>query len=274
MNPDGKAVSRLFAFLLTAVLLASGSAVQEKATVEITYLANEGVMISSAGKKVLIDALLREGLEEYQRVPSDQLEKIETGRAPFDKVSVALVSHFHRDHFDARSVARFLENNPQSVVASSTEVVEAVRKEQSEKTRQRIREVMPDWKQRVQQNFDGIEVTFLRIRHTHQRNYGVHNLGHIIRMGGKKFLHIGDAEVLAENFAGLSLQQEGIEVALLPFWFLISDAGRAVVNDHIKPRHIVALHIPPQGAENWARQIKASYAEAMICTEPMQKKSF
>ncbi len=274
MNLVRKAVSRLFAFLLTAALFVCGAAAQEKATVEITYIANEGLMISSGGKKVLIDALLREGLDEYQRVPSDQLEKIETGRAPFDKVSVALVSHFHKDHFDSASVARFLENNPQATLASSTQVVEAVRKEQSEKIRQRIREVMPDWKQRVQHSFDGIEVTFLRIRHTHQRNYGVHNLGHIIRMGGKKFLHIGDAEVLAENFISLGLDKEGIDVALLPFWFLISDAGRAVVNDQIKPRHIVALHIPPQGAEMWARQIKASYPDAMICAEPMQKRSF
>ncbi|MEW6212104.1 MAG: MBL fold metallo-hydrolase, partial [Acidobacteriota bacterium] len=261
------------AFVLAVALLCNATA-QQKATAEITYIANEGVMISSAGKKVLIDVLLREGLEEYERVPSDQLEKIETGRAPFDKVSVALVSHFHKDHFDARSAARFLENNPQSTLASSTQVVEAVRKEQSEKIRQRIHEVMPDWRQRIQRSFDGVEVTFLRIRHTHQRNYGVHNLGHIIRMGGKKFLHIGDAEVMAENFIPLGLEREGIDVALVPFWFLISDAGRAIVNDLINPRHIVALHIPLQGAEEWARQIKAAYPQAMICAEQMQKRSF
>lgn len=273
MSFTTKTSCKAFAFFL-AVALAFGATAQEKATVEITYIANEGLMISSGGKKVLIDVLLREGLEEYQRVPADQLEKIETGKAPFDKVSVALVSHFHKDHFDATSVARFLENNPQAVVASSTQVVESVRKESNEKIRQHIREVMPDWKQRIQQSFNGIDVTFLRIRHTHQRNYGVHNLGHIIHIGGKKFLHIGDAEALAENFADLSLEREGIDVALLPFWFLISDAGRAIVNDHIKPRHIVALHIPPQGAENWARQVKASYPEAMICAEPMQKRNF
>jgi L-ascorbate metabolism protein UlaG (beta-lactamase superfamily) len=268
------AKTQTLAFFLAAALVICGTAARQKASVEITYIANEGLMISSGGKKVLIDSLLREGLEGYQRVPTDQLEKIETGRAPFDKVSVALVSHFHKDHFDAASVARFLENNPQSVVASSTQVVESVSKGSNEKIRQRIREVLPDWKQRIQQSFDGVDVTFLRIRHTHQRNYGVHNLGHIIRIGGKKFLHIGDAEALAENFADLGLERESIDVALLPFWFLISDAGRAIVNDLIKPKHIVALHIPPQEAERWAQQIKTAYPEAMICAEPMQKRSF
>jgi|GEM_PF-3985108 len=46
-----------FAVLLVACIAASRS---QPPTVEVTYIANEGVLISSDGKQVLIDGLHRE----------------------------------------------------------------------------------------------------------------------------------------------------------------------------------------------------------------------
>ena len=80
------------------------------ATVEITYIANEGVLISSAGKQVLIDGLHREYERAYAFLPPPHREKIETAKAPFDQIDLLLVSHRHLDH--TAGLAYLLRVNP------------------------------------------------------------------------------------------------------------------------------------------------------------------
>ena len=44
------------------------------------------------------------------------------------------------------------------------------------------------------------------------------NMGHIIRLGGKKLLHVGDADTSIENFEKFNLDEEQIDIAFLPDW--------------------------------------------------------
>src|SRR5687768_12633750 len=74
----------------------------------ITYLANEGVMLSSGGATVLIDALFGEGLRGYGVVSKPTRVRLEGATAPFDRVSAVLTTHIHPDHFDASGVAAHL----------------------------------------------------------------------------------------------------------------------------------------------------------------------
>ena len=270
------AIKLIALFLIAPVCFACRTTAQEQPSLEVTYIANEGMLISSGEKSVLIDSLYREGVSGYELVPKAELEKLETAQPPFDKVNLILVSHPHRDHFDPQSTGRHLENNPQAVLASSQQVVEALEKEfpNYQQVKSRIRQVMPQGSEVIRLSFDRIDVAFFRLRHGHQRNYGMHNLGHIIKIGGKKLLHIGDAETTIENFAKFNLKNEEIDIALMPFWYLIDGAGRTIVDEHIKPRHIVALHIPPQESGKWARQIKEFYPDAMICARPLEKRKY
>jgi len=60
--------------------------------VTITFLANEGVMLSAGGRKVLIDALFLKYGPEYA-VPADStLASLQRARIPFDSVDVILVT--------------------------------------------------------------------------------------------------------------------------------------------------------------------------------------
>lgn len=272
---------KLFAlFLIAPVCFAcrttAQDTAQEKPSLEVTYIANEGMLISSGEKRVLIDSLYREGVSGYELVPKVELEKLETAQPPFDKVNLILVSHPHRDHFDPRSAGRHLENNSQAVLASSQQIVEALEKEFAnyQKVKSRIRQVMPEGSEVIRLSFDGIDVAFFRLRHGYERNYGVHNLGHIIKIGGKKLLHIGDAETAIENFAKFNLKNEEIDIALMPFWYLLDETGRTIVDEHIKPKHIVALHIPPRDSEKSAQRIKEFYPDAMVCAQPMEKRTY
>ena len=93
-------------------------------SVEITYIANEGVLISSGGKQVLIDGLHREYGPEYAFLPTAERDKIENAKAPFDAIDLILVSHRHLDHFHPESVGLHLQNSPRAFLVSSQQVVD------------------------------------------------------------------------------------------------------------------------------------------------------
>src|SRR5215207_7881776 len=88
-------------------------------TVEITYIANEGVLIRSGDKQVLIDGLHREYGPEYAFLPDAQRVQIETAKAPFNEIDLILVSHRHLDHFHPESVGLHLQHNPKGFLVSS-----------------------------------------------------------------------------------------------------------------------------------------------------------
>ena len=62
----------------STVAVIAGSDVSPASQVTITYLANEGIMVSSGDKAVLVDALFRHGVSGYERHEPAELEKIET----------------------------------------------------------------------------------------------------------------------------------------------------------------------------------------------------
>ncbi len=238
-------------------------------TLTITYLANEGLLLCSADAGVLIDVLFRAGIDPYAKVPPDALEAAEMAQPPYD-VDAVLVSHPHRDHFDPASVARHLENNPSARLISSQQVVDAVQGVDAEMGGQMVA-VTPDWGQRDTVQAGGARIDVLRIRHGSRRNYGIHNLGHIIELGGKKVLHIGDAEMDPAHFAPFNLPDAGVDVALIPFWFLTDATGRSIVNQHIRPNHIIAVHLPPSEAARWGPVIRSHYPAAQIARQSGQQ---
>ncbi len=83
----------IFLFAFAAVNLACSSAepapfipsadrgeeIPAAASLEVRYIANEGVLISSRDKRVLIDGLHRKYKDDYAFLPDAEREKIESG---------------------------------------------------------------------------------------------------------------------------------------------------------------------------------------------------
>jgi L-ascorbate metabolism protein UlaG (beta-lactamase superfamily) len=138
----------------------------------------------------------------------------------------------------------------------------------------RVTAATPTWKERVAMKVSGIDFEVLGIRHGTGRHASVQNLGHIIKLGGKKLLHVGDADTAMENFEDLKLNEEGIDVAFIPFWFLIDTEGQSIVRDLIKPKHIIAVHISPRDRDDAAEQIRKAFPEATAFTTMLEKKSY
>jgi L-ascorbate metabolism protein UlaG (beta-lactamase superfamily) len=258
------------------VALSTDAATNQSGTVEITYIANEGVLIAADGKQVLIDGLHREYQPAYAFLPSAEREKIETAKPPFDRLDLILVSHLHLDHFHSESVGLHLQHNSKAQLVSSQQVVNEVEKnfKSFAAIKARVTGVTPPWKEKVTMKAAGVDFEILGLRHGTGRHATIQNLGHVIKLGGKKILHIGDADTSLENFEKLNLDEEQIDIALLPFWFLVGSEGQTVVREHIKPRQIIAVHISPAESDKIAAQIKQAFPGAVAFTTLLEKKVY
>jgi L-ascorbate metabolism protein UlaG (beta-lactamase superfamily) len=251
----------------------------------ISYLANEGFLITGGNRSVLIDALFREGVKGYATVSQANREKLENAGGPFDKIDLALATHFHADHFDALAVSNHLIRNPRALFVSTNQAVEKLKAshKQFDSFESRAVAAFPKEGERVRLTHNGVGLQALNI--THGRNRPVENLGFIIEVAGWKLLHIGDSEATADDFRLNGLKREAIDIAFLPFWYFLHDAGRKAVRDEIQPRHIVLMHIPPPDANDeyinrrggWAKalgEIKADFPNAVWFEREMERKEF
>lgn len=248
----------------------------QEPTLEITYIANEGVLISSGDKQVLIDGLHREYKPAYAFLPAAEREQIETAKAPFDKINLILVSHLHLDHFHPESIGLHLKHNPGATLVSSQQVVELLEKDfkDYQSVKVRVTTATPPLKERVAMKVAGIDFEMLGVGHGSGTFHWVQNLGHLIKLGGKKILHVGDADPSADIFERFNLDEEGIDVAVLPVWFLLGKEGQRVIREHIKPKHIIAVHISPADAEKAAGQVKRVFPSAVAFTTMLEKRQY
>ncbi len=216
--------------------LEAGDTDPREATLEITYIANEGVLISSCDKQVLIDGLHREYKRAYAFLPAGEREKIELAHAPFDEVDLILVSHVHFDHFHPESIGLHLMHNPEAMLVSSHQVVEAVEKNFNDYAaiKSRVTGATPLLKERIAMKAAAIDFDVHGLGHGSGRHDSIQNLGHVIRMGGKKLRHLGDAAPSTEIFETFNLDEEGIDIAFIPSGFLNEEYGQALVRTHIK----------------------------------------
>ena len=253
---------------------------------EVRYLANEGFLLEAGGRRVLIDGLFGAGIGGYPAVPPELRAQLEAGTGAWGGIEVALASHFHGDHFAAGAVARFLESNPQAVFVSTPQAIQrlgahltaedAVAGTNRIRLLARVRSVLPVEGSTRRLEFDGIEIEIFNLHHG-RREPPVENLGLIVSVEGIRFLHLGDTEAKLETFEPYLEKLRGVDVALLPFWFLSSEWRAEMVRDRIRPGSIVVAHLPEPDAptshfgrwndyDDLVRSLGAAFPEARIPT--------
>ncbi len=160
--------------------------------------------------------------------------------------------------------------------ASSQQVVDEVAAKFSEYAlvKERVTPINYSLKSIQPMKISGIDVTFLGVGHGSGRHASIQNLGHVINIGGKKLLHIGDADISTEIFDAFDLEQQGIDIAFLPSWFLTSKSGKELVESYIKPKHVIAVHVGPGDAEATSREVKKNFPAADVFSTMLEKRSF
>ena len=120
-------------------------------------------------------------------------------------------------------------------------------------------------------NQGGIKIKFLGLRHANKQHLSIQNLGHLIEIDGKKLLHIGDADMTAENFSAFNLAQEKIDIAFIPYWFLLTMDGLDLVQKQFNPKYIVAVHISPNDAQQISAQFKEDMPDVVTLTKVLEE---
>lgn len=248
----------------------------------ITYVGNAGVFISYAGHGVLIDAIVRRGIPPYITAPAALREKIERAESPFDEVELVLATHYHADHFDAGAVWRHLDYNASAVFVSTPQAAaRVVATPSSAELEERVIASYPAEGTRERLSFAGIEFDVLNLHHGRERRPSVANIGFVIYIEELRVLHVGDTEVSVDELMPYALHEDSIDVAFIPYWHLLSEAGKGLV-DLIQPQRLVAIHVPsPSSAPSYftplrtldalVTQLERDYPGIVVFREPFQR---
>ena len=226
----------------------------------ITALANAGVMLSDGRRAVLIDALFRDGVEGYARLDAAERARLERAQPAYDAVRLVLVTHWHADHFDAAAVGAFLAKNRRARAVLAAQVA-ATLADRTDRTRIEI--LTPGHGQISRADVNGLPVAVVRLDHNPSRNFPNEHVGQAVRLGGRLVLHVGDADPKAENFRGAE-PLAPVDVAIVPYWYLVSDAGRAIVRDQLRARQVIAVHIEPEKAERIEADVTRAWPGARV----------
>jgi L-ascorbate metabolism protein UlaG (beta-lactamase superfamily) len=248
---------------LAAAIVLGLAASPAPPAVRITYLANEGVLIEGPCA-VLVDALQRDSLGSYARHPPDVQQKLEAAQPPFDKVGLALATHYHLDHWDPGAIARFLGSNPSAVFASTPEATAMMPYD----VRGRVKALgTAGGPGALRLEASGARVQAIPLDHG-----TTPHLAYRIECGGRILAHLGDADPSEANFARLA-QAGSVDVALVPFWWLNDAGGRAFLKDRWKPRHLVAFHL---GADDTMAvdRIRRDTPQAWVCTRQGESRRY
>lgn len=241
--------------------------------ISITYLANSGFMISSSKQKVIIDALFNQSYGKYE-LPSDNLIlKMRNSEGPFDKIDLYLVTHNHGDHFYAPYVKDFLNNHPETFLVSSKEVCNQLNNEN--KLKCRIKDISLDLGQSSDTIINDIHLKIFRLRHLMDTTgHRVSNYAFLINLDGIKIFHPGDItfEWDKDLLDSFNLGKEKIDILFVPY-FDISEVSQKYINDVIKPKYIVANHIPPKDFALESKNFLNVYTDGIVLEKELDTKN-
>lgn len=244
--------------------------------VNITYIANEGVLIHSPDKKIIIDGLFDDFYEAYLSPDQALRQTMYNGQAPFDQIDLVLATHIHRDHFEAQIAGKFLSNHHESKLLSSQQIHEDL-KENYVPFKSIEKQIIAHERvlYTVEEVVNGITVMTFFIHHSGgERTKSIENMGFIITLNGKRILHLGDSDMDIERFKSLDLKQYNIDIALVPYWYLSDDKGSQILSEWIKPAHLIGIHFPLVGSPMMLEEIAKNHPESKVFQKSLETISF
>jgi L-ascorbate metabolism protein UlaG (beta-lactamase superfamily) len=281
MRISTKRNALILAFVL--VLSAKGLCQSIPDSTRITYIANDGFLISSGGRKVLVDGLFKTGWGTYLTPSSAVRDKMTNARDPFDKTDLLLVTHEHADHFDADMTVNHLLNSPDCVLAAPKKVADLLKshaKYASIQPRVLAFALDPGASGR-DTTIRGVTIRAVRVRHSpyfvggKDEYENLEHLAYLVRIGGFKFLHCGDGSI---DFNEAVLQGQQLDKLNLDFLFWVyfdqSEASVRLIGQILKPKNVIPMHIPPAEWEKTAQSVSAALPGAVLFRESMETRAF
>jgi L-ascorbate metabolism protein UlaG (beta-lactamase superfamily) len=266
VSPDGRDLYFVRDFRAFYRVSLADALVSVGGDTQVRYVANSGMLVTVSGRRFLIDAPIREGLPPYATSSAAERALLEGAREPYNGVDAILITHWHEDHFSPEAVAAHVSANPRSMVVSSPEVIQRLRAVAPRLSDSQLRAVLPAPGAAELIEVGGVPVRVLRIRHNPSRRLPEQHVGFLIG-DAAPVLHVGDADPAADNFSLLK-PLPPVDLALLPFWYVSDRVNRQFVADSIRPRRVVAMHVPPGDVERLSAALTEAKVAATIAAVP------
>jgi len=187
----------------------------------ITLTANAGVILQSSERCVLIDALHNGKTLEFSSVSDaefGQIREMFRERHP----DLVLVTHRHPDHCSDEPLRRFAEMWPDTVFLFPEHFPE-------ERLHSRLKDIL---------------ITSMTLPHDGKGFEDVDQRGYCITLGGKTILHAGDAALSSPEKILTLTEGRKIDAAVMNFPWITLPAGRAFLEEKLKPDHLMIVHLP------------------------------
>lgn len=249
-------------FLFSFFLLFAAHSLSAQQNITVTYTGNMGVLITHDNISVLVDGLHKKYGDDYLFPPQKLIEKLKEGQETYIPPSLLLFTHKHGDHYNLELTNNYLESHPESIVIGPGQVGKMIKKDKS------FAKVLTDDYSKQEFFHKNIKIRAFKMDHAGSRHAAIENVGHIVSIGGKNFLHVGDTSWNLENkmFKKLEINKENIDVAFLPYWMLLDKNAKNQLKKHFKTTQIVATHISPRINKKDLEAIKERYPKVHFLT--------
>ena len=222
---------------------------------QITYIANEGVFIEYEGKKIIIDALHKkyDAIYQFTRLPY-VLAMLEA-KTPFDSINLMLVTHVHGDHFNREYTLDLLNKHHETIFIAPQQVIDTMG--QLNYLQNKIYAVQGSDKG-LMYEMEGLKIHSIPLLHSYQeRNHWVENMAYLLDFEGLTILHIGDAELVVDNFDRIKKAiGKGVDYALLPDWYFSEGDHLSKIKQKIKAKKYIAIHVMDTKSGLYERRLK------------------
>ena len=237
MNPR-----KYFLFFALSIFLCSALFSQEN--LRVSYVANAGVLIKSGDSKILIDGLFGSNYGNYDHPSENELKMIQEGLPPYDNIDVVLVSHIHADHFDPELVLSLIKSQPKITCIVNSQVSDSLLAYTNDK---KVKKQIKSFSNQSINDFSmkGIDIKTFKVDHASSDSYGwIENTGHIINMGGRKVLHLGDPNYSERPICDLDLSKQRIDIGILPYWLMGDSKSINISDSVIHAKDYIVNHFP------------------------------
>jgi L-ascorbate metabolism protein UlaG (beta-lactamase superfamily) len=254
------------------IALATNISIQATNNAEITYIGNEGFMISNNGKKVFIDALY------LYNSPKDILDSEDTIRKmimnntePFSNSQLYLVTHNHPDHCNLPMVTTYLKNNTQADFVSYKAIVNGIKASVNEN---QLVSLTPNKYVSIDTTVNDIPLTVYNF--IHDKSFLTYNLGFYANIGGLKIFHGGD-NTLEDSleYQKYKLYEKDIDVLFLNSGKSNWKTNRAFIKKYINPKFIILMHVSPTQVTSIKQQLSeikdTSFPQIVVFNASMEK---
>lgn len=246
----------------------------------VTYVANEGVLITNGSQKVLFDPFFHQAFGTYQLVPKETKQAIFAGTKPFNDLTAIVISHAHDDHFAADEVLQYLQKYPATqLVAPQQAVTELMALRGAQAVSAQVTSVSLAFNQPPKAfELAGLLFDVVRIPHAGWPSRAdVENLVFRVTLNDPAksvtVMHLGDADPDDDHYLPYKAhwQKRVSDAALPPYWFYFSAEGNDILTNLLNTKQTIGIHVPvevPKRLETGAADYFSKPGENRVIGEP------